>query len=352
MIRYKVFSKRLILYLVMIIGCFACQPELKVNEFKTISEIIDVGEKTDKPVLLYFYREGCMACELFEYKILSDKQVQNWLAENFIVYRVDIAENLIFNKLFYFYRIPQCLVMDKGEIVSAFSAPQNTELFLYHLENFRVNPLNMGIASFSQLKEDRNKMADVMNDLFVLYSQIEKYSIDSVKWQFGLEKSVEKFPYFYNRYLLSESLRFSDRYRSDSLQNILISGASALEEQIYHDELMKMWNQQYQLDSALRSEVEFDHTVFDFGEVEAGVEKTHQFLFKNTGVHPLLIYYVKTSCGCTVPTWNRKPIVPGQTDSIQVVFTGASAGTINKSIEVITNSNQKKTVLSIKATVK
>lgn len=341
-----------ILFCVMIISCWSCQTDLKIKEFKTISELDEIGKKVDKPILLYFYREECIACELFEYKILSNEHVKSWLADHFIVYRINIAENLIFGKLFYFYRTPKCMILDKGKVAAAFSIPQTAELFLFHLENYKNNPLNIGIVSFSQLKKDRTKMADVMTDLFELYCQREKQLIDSVEWQKGLERNVEKLPYFYNCYLLSEALYYSDKQKSDSLQDKLISTTSELEEQIYYDELMKMRNQQYQLNPSLQSQIEFEHTVFDFGEVESNIQQTHSFLFRNTGVHPLLVYYVKTSCGCTVPTWNRKPILPGQTDSIQVVFTGSSVGVINKSIDVITNSVQKETALSIKATVK
>ena len=68
------------------------------------------------------------------------------------------------------------------------------------------------------------------------------------------------------------------------------------------------------------SSVGFDRMLHDFGSIIADVDYTTTFTIKNTGKKPLLIYEVKASCGCTVPTWNKKPIEPGKSDQIEVTF--------------------------------
>ncbi|NBN98848.1 MAG: DUF1573 domain-containing protein, partial [Flavobacteriia bacterium] len=71
------------------------------------------------------------------------------------------------------------------------------------------------------------------------------------------------------------------------------------------------------------------------------------------GEKPLLIYDVKTSCGCTVPNWNKNPIPPGGREKIKVTFHPKEnqLGIEHKSVTVISNTDPGVTVLTIKAKV-
>lgn len=76
---------------------------------------------------------------------------------------------------------------------------------------------------------------------------------------------------------------------------------------------------------------------FPYAETKEAV-----FRFKNTGTRPLIIKDVKTSCGCTDVTWNKKPIPPGQEETITARFTPNSLGTFSKTIEIICNTDPQK----------
>lgn len=67
-------------------------------------------------------------------------------------------------------------------------------------------------------------------------------------------------------------------------------------------------------------EIKFDHTDHDFGEVLENTYPTTVFKFYNIGNQPLQLTNVKSSCGCTAPTWSRDPIAPGDSGEIEVVF--------------------------------
>ena len=65
------------------------------------------------------------------------------------------------------------------------------------------------------------------------------------------------------------------------------------------------------------------------------------FTLKNTGTHPLLIKDVLTTCGCTNPQWEKRPVLPGQTREIIVTFKPNSLGRFTKKIQVLCNTTLK-----------
>lgn len=86
-----------------------------------------------------------------------------------------------------------------------------------------------------------------------------------------------------------------------------------------------------------------------FGKVAEGEKISYQFLFENKGTGPLVINSVSTTCGCTVPKYNTKPVKPGENGSIEVVFdTSGRNGLQTKTITV--NSNASVPVILLKIT--
>ena len=55
-----------------------------------------------------------------------------------------------------------------------------------------------------------------------------------------------------------------------------------------------------------------DSDVVDYGSIEYASDPLRTLAFKNTGTEPLVISNAKGSCGCTIPTWPREPILPGE----------------------------------------
>ena len=97
--------------------------------------------------------------------------------------------------------------------------------------------------------------------------------------------------------------------------------------------------------------IKFASTVHDYGTIEQGSDGSCNFVFTNMGQTPLVLSNVRASCGCTVPTWPREPILPGKEGTIKVVYNTNLVGSFNKSISVNSNAKNKEVILNIKGSV-
>lgn len=98
-------------------------------------------------------------------------------------------------------------------------------------------------------------------------------------------------------------------------------------------------------------EILFDKLTHDYGTVYTGADGTCEFKFTNTGKQPLIITTVRASCGCTVPSYPRDPIMPGQSSSIKVRYDTNRQGVIMKQVTVVSNAKTSNSVLTIKGNV-
>lgn len=97
--------------------------------------------------------------------------------------------------------------------------------------------------------------------------------------------------------------------------------------------------------------IDFETEVVDYGTIEKGADGQREFQFTNNGKEPLIITNARGSCGCTVPSWPREPIAPGESGVIKVKYDTQRVGPINKSVTVNTNSSTPVKVLRIKGKV-
>ena len=103
---------------------------------------------------------------------------------------------------------------------------------------------------------------------------------------------------------------------------------------------------------AIGPEIEFEKVVHDYGEIPFNGNGECEFRFTNTGNEPLLIQKPKSSCGCTIPSWPKEPILPGESDVIKVTYRTNRAGNINKTVTVTSNAlKNSNVVLRIKGRV-
>ena len=98
----------------------------------------------------------------------------------------------------------------------------------------------------------------------------------------------------------------------------------------------------------------FDDDVFDFGTLTQGDKAEKIFRFVNEGVQPLILFNVKTTCGCTAPNWTQKPVLPGETGEVTIVFNSSGkSGTITRRLLVASNAENKPSYpLTVKGFVK
>ncbi len=101
------------------------------------------------------------------------------------------------------------------------------------------------------------------------------------------------------------------------------------------------------------TKIEFEKVEHDFGKVKAGSKVSKKFSFKNTGDKPYVIQNAKGSCGCTVPSYPKKPIAPGESGKITVSYNPSKRikGKQTNSVTLTGNTQPRKKKLKIRANV-
>jgi hypothetical protein len=99
------------------------------------------------------------------------------------------------------------------------------------------------------------------------------------------------------------------------------------------------------------AKIKFDKKVHNYGKIYKSGDGNCSFEFKNVGDAPLVLTSVRSSCGCTVPKWPRKPVMPGKTAKIKVTYDTRRLGVINKQITVRSNAKNGTVVLKIRGQV-
>jgi hypothetical protein len=100
------------------------------------------------------------------------------------------------------------------------------------------------------------------------------------------------------------------------------------------------------------AEISFNVLEHDFGKITEGEKVACVFSFENTGSGDLVIASATTSCGCTVPEFDNKPIPPGGKGTMEVVFDSAGRNGIQtKTITVRSNAAKPVMILKITAEV-
>ena len=99
-----------------------------------------------------------------------------------------------------------------------------------------------------------------------------------------------------------------------------------------------------------QASIKFDKMIHNFGTFsEDQPTQKCVFTFTNVGTAPLIINQAVASCGCTIPSYTKAPIKPGEKGEIKVTYngTGAFPGHFKKTITVRTTGVTELTRLYI-----
>lgn len=99
------------------------------------------------------------------------------------------------------------------------------------------------------------------------------------------------------------------------------------------------------------SNIKFNSQEHDFKYLEQEKEASVYFVYENTGPDPLKIHNISSRCGCTIPEWSRKELMPNQKDSILVKYDSKELGYFSKDILIVSNSETSPDILYIKGEV-
>lgn len=95
----------------------------------------------------------------------------------------------------------------------------------------------------------------------------------------------------------------------------------------------------------------FAKDAIDYGTIKQDADGNRVFTFTNDGKTPIVISEAHGSCGCTVPTYPKEPIMPGQKAEIKVHYDTHRVGPFSKSVTVNSNAKNSPVVLRISGTV-
>lgn len=90
---------------------------------------------------------------------------------------------------------------------------------------------------------------------------------------------------------------------------------------------------------------------FDFGDVTRNKPVSHEFRFRNLSGQALIVDNVRTSCGCTVPDWDKAAVPPDSVGIISVEYDARSLGYFLKKVKVYFNGQRRAEVLYIEGDV-
>ena len=92
--------------------------------------------------------------------------------------------------------------------------------------------------------------------------------------------------------------------------------------------------------SYAQPKMDFEVTEINYGDIMQGkqsdAEAVRTFKFTNSGNEPLIISNAKGSCGCTVPSYPKDPILPGKSANIEVRYDIARLGPFQKTVTITT----------------
>ena len=83
--------------------------------------------------------------------------------------------------------------------------------------------------------------------------------------------------------------------------------------------------------------MEFESLTLDYGTIDQHSEPLRLLKFTNNGDEPLVITNAKGSCGCTVPTWPKEPVMPGESADIEIRYATNRLGKFTKTVKFTTN---------------
>lgn len=106
------------------------------------------------------------------------------------------------------------------------------------------------------------------------------------------------------------------------------------------------------LSAAAQPKVKLSKNDFDLGNVGWHQQATISFKVTNSGNKPLVIDDVDTGCECTVASWAKTPIAPGNSTTITAVYNAETLGTFHRDIAIKSNAEERLTYVVLHGCVK
>ncbi len=92
-------------------------------------------------------------------------------------------------------------------------------------------------------------------------------------------------------------------------------------------------------------------TTQDLGLLKRDVPKKVSYGFKNISEEPITIDNIRVSCGCTAPTWDLTPVMPGEVGTFEIEYDAKKLGYFYKKIRVFFSGQRRAEIIYIEGEV-
>lgn len=281
--------------------------------------------------LVVFYIS--VSCQRMQNLSNAEKIVDEWVGKE-IIFPSDI----------------RCTYMGRDTICSDVTTPYK---ILVYTDSAGCTSCKLQLYKWNSLIEDSNiLMSDQVSFLFYFQPKNEK------ELQFLLRKNDFEHTVFIdnsNELSVINKLPNDTKYQCfllDKDDKVVLVGNPAIN--------LKIWNLYKQAilgkvnqDNISVTTVEVEQTEIELQEELKVYETTTGiFVLKNNGSVPLLIKDIITSCGCTVPEWNKQLINPKDKTEIRLKVTPDALGYFKKTAIVYCNTEKGYIWLSVEGVVK
>lgn len=137
----------------------------------------------------------------------------------------------------------------------------------------------------------------------------------------------------------------------DKDNRVLALGNPVLNPQIEKLYLKELTGKDKSTDTSV-TEMTIDQTEYDFGTFSMSERQECVFRITNTGSSLLMVHDVVTSCGCTKVEYDKRPVPPGQTIDLKVIYEAEESGRFTKVMIVYSNAETSPVRLRIKGNAK
>ena len=149
-------------------------------------------------------------------------------------------------------------------------------------------------------------------------------------------KQVLQIPFMYSAYRKNEL-----GYVFDRIQLVTDDDQMPEKELIVVANIKKVYNKLSPEQMKTAPKIVFDSTEHDFGTIKEGDVVNYEFKFKNTGIDPLIIYNVKSSCGCTTTIPGNDKLKSGEESTIKVQFNSKGKNGMYEVTITVTSNDPK-----------
>lgn len=325
-----------ILFCILLIS--SCYDKNSYRTFVSLSKLSNYENGVHKPLLIKLINEKNDTAFFIENTLLTN---------NFICYVAYDSKGCVFSKIIPNSIYPLYIVFSSDTITSFFSCDEMKQI----LENVTEKQLYSAMleSGFTMRKKD-----DIMylNALLKLYKCIEEGENGNFAGNINnLEALISQKNEFYGKYLLAQFCKSRDAIKTEEIYTDLWINSKPEEMKKYPEEFLDILKNQNRIALIENRDINFVYTEYDFGIINLADKVICKFYYTNNSERKFVIHNIVTTCGCTVPFWNRQPIMPTGQDSISVEFSPKSVGYNNKTIVIEGNCRQK-IELKIKALVR